>query len=401
MLIREILRKRADLAQLVIEDAIPSADARLISYLDAALAQVLYVNPDEARRYARRFLDSGNAGFQRAVGRAFSHPPMPEGTLASADAEIIQRVLSSSDPDVVFNGLGVLSTLAQKNWRIAIDLLRHANLSLDARLADRAFMMLHGLQQDILAALDEDDVRYLLSELKPLPELNGHWVETLLSYFSLHFPELTASFFLTRVEQATASEEAFSRFRPINYGPWVHVPLRFKESPRYSAVLQSVWEWITARNTSDWRFEHHASALFEGMFLPIDDVVLSFLTAKMTTAEPHALRWIASVLSHADSNFVFDQHRMVVSFLDLCDRAGESVRRKAVGALFRSAISGVHGGAVGEPWPRDIKFRNESQTLMARLPRLSAAYELYEILRAHADQSIVWARKDAEALDDA
>src|SRR5882724_4880848 len=401
VLIHEILRARIDLARLIVEDATNAPDSRLCVYLDAALLQVLHLDPEEGRRWARRFLDSGDVAFQRAVGRAYSRPLLQAGMLAAADAEIIKRVLSSSEPQVVQSGLGVLGTLAQNGWRVAFDLLRHANLKLDGRIADEAFMMFFGLHQDIFSALEEDDVRYLLAELKPLPELNGYWIETLLSHLSLYFPELTSEFFLARVDQATASGEALSRMRPINYGPWVHVPLRFKESPRYAAVLEAVWQWMTARDLGDWRFEHHASALFEGMFLPVDEAILAFLDTKITTADKRNLGWIASVLSHADSNFVFHHHNMVVTFLEACERAGEPVRRKAIAALYRSAISGVRGGRPGEPFPRDIECREASLALLSRLPRLSPAHELYDMLRAHSEDGIARARQEAEFFDDA
>ena len=401
-LIREILHKRIDLACLVVEEAGTGSDTRLNAYLDAALFQVLQSAPDEARRCARRLLDTGTVSFQCAVGRAFSNPPLlTDGTLVPADAEIIKRVLSSSDVQVVSSGLGVISALARNSWRVALDLLRHANLKLNAGLADEAFMMLQGSNPDIISTLDEDDVRYILGEINGLPELHGHWIETLLSQLSLHFPELTATFFLTRVEHAAASDEAFSRFRPINYGPWVQVPLRFKESPHYAEVLEAVWQWIKARDPEDWRWEHHASALFEGMFLPIDEAVLDFLSAKIAAAEPHGLRWIASILAHAEPNFVFDYHEMVVSFLDACERTGEPLRHRAMDALYESAISGVRGGRPGEPFPSALKCREASLALLARLPRLSPAYELYDLLRADAERRIARSRKEAEAIDDA
>ena len=221
------------------------------------------------------------------------------------------------------------------------------------------------------------------------------------SHLSFQFPELTAAFFLARVDQAMASDEAFSRFRPINYGPWVQVPLRFKQSPHYAAMLEAVWQWMMARDPHDWRTEHQASALFGGMFLPIDEAVLAFLAAKIATADPQCLRWIASILTHAEPNFVFEHHEMVMSFLDACEGAGEAVRLKAIEALYESASSGVRGGRPGEPFPRDLKFREASLALLARLPRLSPAYELYDMLRTDADHSIARSRKEAEAFGDA
>ncbi len=400
VLIHEVLLKRIDLAQLVVAMTAAGQQSRLSLYLDAALGRVLHLaNPDDARRYARQFLDSGTRAMQRAVARAFNHPPMSGGALHPADAEIIKRVLASDDADVVLSALGVLSTLAQKSWRIAIDLLRHANLKIGPQVADHAFMMLQGLNDDVLSVLDENDVRFLLRELTPMPELTGHWIETLLAHLSERFPQETVEFFLARVDQATASDEAFS-LRPINYGPWVHIRLRFKQSSRYRVVLESVWQWMVAHDPGEWRFEHHASALFEGMFLPLDETVLDFLATKMATADARGLRWIASVLSHADENFVFQHHKTVVNFLELCDRAGDAVRRRAIDALYRATTSGVRSGTPGEPFPRDLECRDQAVALLARLPRLSPAYELYDMLRGHSEHSIALARKDAEAYDD-
>jgi transcriptional regulator with XRE-family HTH domain len=401
VLIHEILRARADLARLIVEEAINTPGTRLSAYLGAALFEVVHHDSEEGRRWARRFLDSGQIPLQRAVGRAYSSPPLKDGMLAAPDAEIIKRVLSSSEPEIVRSGLGILGTLAQTSWRLACDLLRHANFKLDARLADEAFMMFYGRGEDSFSALDEDDVRYLLAELKSVPQLDGYWVETLLSHLSLHFPELTSEFFLSRVDMAMAASESLSQTRPINYGPWVRVRLRFKESARYTKVLEAVWQWMIAHDTADWRFEHHASALFEGMFLPVDEAVLTFLAGKMVTANERNLHWIASVLAHADSNFVFDHHQMVVTFLDACDRAGQPVRRKAIGSLYRSAISGVRSGRPGEPFPQDVQCREAAVALLGRLPRLSPAYELYEMIRAHSEQGIAFAQQEAESFDDA
>lgn len=402
ILIREILRKRIDLARLVTEEATLGCSSHLLAYLDAALFQLLQSTPDDARRWARRLLDSGSTTFQCAVGRAFSNPPVAaDGTLVPTDAEIIKRVLSSSEHQVVASGLGVIGALARTSWRVAIDLLRHANLKLNAGLADRAFMMLQGPQPNVFQTLDEDDVRYILGELKELPELNGYWIENLLSELSLQFPVLTATFFLSRVAHATTSAETSAGFRPINYGPWVQVRLRFKESSHYAAVLEAVWQWIIAQDPEDWRCEHHASALFEGMFLPIDEAVLAFLSDTIATANPRSLRWIASILGHAEPDFVFDHHQIVVNFLDACAGAGESVRRRGIEALIRSATSGVRSGRPGEPFPRDLECREASLALLARLPRLSPAYELYDMLRTHSEQGIAWARRQAEAFEDA
>jgi transcriptional regulator with XRE-family HTH domain len=399
-LVRQVLQTRPDFALDLVENASHSSGSRLAVWLGSALFFVLQDNRVVGRRWSRRLLDSGDARFQCAVGNAYDNPPLDNGLLAPEDSDVLIRVLSSSDPSVVHSGLGALGALARNNPRLAIDLLRHANLKLNPGLADSAFMYLHGNRDEVLRALEDDDVRFILSELKSLAELNGYWIETLLSYLSLHFAELTCVFFLDRADIAAASNESFSRIRPINYGPWVNVPLQFKQSVHYTAVLERVWSWMIAHDPTDWRFEHHAAAIFEGMFLPIDEAVIASVTAKLATASKQDLRWVAAVLSHTDANFVFDYQTFVMNFLDACGQAGQTARRKGIDALFRGAISGVRSGRPGEPFPRDLESLSRVEAILPRLPRLSPAYELYDLIRRHAEQSIEHQRQEAEFFDE-
>jgi hypothetical protein len=278
-------------------------------------------------------------------------------------------------------------------------MLRHINFGGDAKLADRVFGVFHDDEGSLFAAMTEGDVDYLLAQLKPLPELNGHWVETVLAHFSRHFPDRTCRFFMDRVEFA-AKDDNFSTVRPINYGPWVHVPLRFREADRFRVVLEMVWSWMTGRDAGNWRFEHNAAALFDAMFLPVDEVVLEFLSTKLATAGKQDLRWIASIVSHADPDFVFDRVDFVLAFLEACDRAGRPARRKGVDALFRSAISGIRSGRPGEPTQRDVVSTSRARAILPRLPRLSGAYELYQMILTEAERGVAQSRQDAEFFDD-
>lgn len=400
ILIHEILSKRVDLAAEVAELALQKSGGHLSKHLGAALFFVFRSDEESGRRWARRFLDTGDATFQVAVGQAYSRPRLNDGVIAPEDREILIRVLGSSNRSVVRSGLDAIGALASQSPKLALDLLRHTNLKLDPNLADDALMFLHVNQNEVIEALDEDDARFLLSELKSLGELDGYWVETLLSQLSLRFPELTCAFFLERADVAAANDENFLRYRPINYGPWIHVPLQFKQAPQYRAVLERVWEWLKVRDGSDWRTEHIAASVFEGMFLPVDDQIVAFLSAKLATATKEELTWIASVLSHANADFVFDHEPLVVSFLDACERTGQPIRRKGIDSLLRAAISGVRSGRPGQPFSRDLATVERVDALLPSLPRLSPAYELYDLIRERAERGIELQQQTAELPDD-
>jgi transcriptional regulator with XRE-family HTH domain len=401
VLLLEVLRRRPDLAADVVEAALQGRPGQLGAYLGAALFHVLDKNRDQGRRWARRLLDSGDTGFQAAIGQAFSNPRVENGTLLAEDSEILVRVLASPHVPVVRSGLRGLGVLAREHPRLAIDLLKHANLALDGQLADEAFMLFHFDRGQAFATLTEDDVDHMLSQLAPLSKLNGYWVQTILAHLSFHFPERTCTFFLRRVERAAASDDSFSPMRPSNYGPLTQVPLRFRETEQFGVLLDAVWRWMTARDAGDWRFEHHAGHLFEAMFFPLDAALIGFLASKVAVAGKQDLRWMANVFSNAPPNFVFDQQSFVITFLEACDQAGEPARRKGVDALFRSAISGIRSGTPGEPFPRDLEAHSLANAALARLSRLSPAYELYDLIRQHAERDIEFARREAEFFDDA
>ncbi len=107
---------------------------------------------------------------------------------------------------------------------------------------------------------------------------------------------------------------------------------------------------------------------------------------------------MAQLLRKAGPEFVFRQRAFVVRFLDRCKSVDRELTKSAINNLYGTARSGVWGGTVGEPFPRDIQHRDDSTTILASLPRFSAAYELYEMLRKAADHAI--AQRDPGSDDD-
>jgi hypothetical protein len=260
-------------------------------------------------------------------------------------------------------------------------------------------MVFNGEDSPVIRSLIAEDVEFLFSQLIHVRELNGHWVEELLASLSKRFALRTMKFLMDRVELAS-TDANFSDMRAVNYGPFTNVPLQFRQSDQVKIVMEMVWSWMTAHETSDWRFEHNAAALFECMFLPVDELVIEFLTNKLKEGRRQELWWIANVLSHADNNFIFEHAGFVITFLEHCDRAGRPARRRGVQQLYRSALSGVRTSYPGEPAPYDLDNRRRANELMARLPKQSGAYELYSIVLQDAERNIESARQDAEFFDD-
>jgi hypothetical protein len=57
-------------------------------------------------------------------------------------------------------------------------------------------------------------------------------------------------------------------------------------------------------------------------------------------------------------------------------------------------------GTPGEPMPRDIEMKEESEKILQSLPRFFPAFELYDALRKHAEEGIADSRREKEAFED-
>ena len=147
-------------------------------------------------------------------------------------------------------------------------------------------------------------------------------------------------------------------------------------------------------------FRRGASELFEVVAMPIDPTTEDFLRCKLATAGSRDLEWISSLLRQAPHDFVFTHEDFVFSFLEACDRVSRPVRRRAVGDLFASSISGVRRSNLGEPPDADILNSQRASEIMSRLSRGSSAFELYNEIHDHAQLNIARAKFDADSFED-
>jgi hypothetical protein len=147
-------------------------------------------------------------------------------------------------------------------------------------------------------------------------------------------------------------------------------------------------------------FSYRARELFESVFGPFDGETVKFLEEWIATSDDGDLRLIADILGEADHRFVFTHRSFVERYLDKAKQVSPDILKQATSSLFGSAIGGVRSGTPGEPMTRDINMKDESEKILRSLPRFSAAYELYDSLRKHAEEGIADSRRVKEAFED-
>jgi hypothetical protein len=392
-----LINSSLSFAEATVNNAIANPDLRSRQFADMALSKLLSDDHANALIIASRFLDTNTRDLHAAVGGGYSRLDFKRTQYSEKDLTILKIVLASNDAWVARSAVQAVRVVAKNDQRLAIDLLKHVEIGISSNVADDLLILFQRDEMIPFSMLTEEDINYFLTKLMPLPELNGYWIESFLSRSSKYHAKRTAKFFMERVEHAAKTQDW--RFRPCNHGPYCHVPLRFRESQEFGQLLRQVAQWIKS-STEDYLFQHRGAELFETMFRPFDSELIGFFQDWICMATPEDIRIISQILKEASCNVVFEHRPFVIRFLEKAQHYGKERLDDAMGALIGSAISGVRSGTVGEPFPQDIKLKEDAENSLKEIPRFSPAYRLYENLKKHAEQSIEWSLREREQFEE-
>ncbi len=401
ILYETLLRSSMPLARATIEDALVYPQSRTARFAANALLTIWLADAKEARKVVSLFLKSGEVDLTCSVGRAMAALNFQYTEYGKEEADAIKTLVMSDNTSVVGAGVDAIRAVSRYDADEAMALARVVNVSDSHRLADQLLCLFTFGAELPFGRLTETDVELFFDKLMSVPKLKGHWVETFLAITSKAFPDKTLDFFIKRVEKAVADKTW--KYMPANHGPYVHVPLRFKESPAYGSLLAKFIDWMANASYEQEQkvlFSSRSRELFEAAFGSFDEEVIQFIERWSETADVAAIKLIANILNEAPHTFVFTQMPLVVNLLTRAKRVGPEAFDAINSALFRSSIGGMRSGIAGEPFPRDREAMAECEKILATLSKFSPAYELYDWLLKNAEAEIKRALRDREEFED-
>lgn len=396
-----LLQSSIPLVRATIQDALSNPQSQTARFAADAVLTIWLHDPSEARKVVAAYLDSGQDELMVAVGRAIAALNFKRVEYGKEEAEALKALVTSEKESVVAAGIAAIRAVSRFDADEAMTLARHVNVAGSHRLADELLCLFSFGAELPFARLAEDDVELFFEKLMAVHELEGHWTETFLANASKSFPNKTLDFFINRVERAVAQKTW--QYRPTNHGPYVHVPLRFKDSPEYGPLLAKVVRWmasVTYEQEQKVLFDYRSRELFDAGFGSFDEEVIQFIQRWSETADAVAFGLIANILEEAPHTFVYTQTPFVVSLLTAARRIGPEAFKGLNSALLRSAIGGLRQGVAGQPFPRDVEAKADCEKILATLSKFSPAYELYDELLKNAEAEIKRALRDREEFED-
>lgn len=385
-----LVDKSPGFAEAIVSGALLAPNPKIYGFAGYALGKVFRDDRGAGREHIAAYIGSGREDLLAAVGNAYQNQKFEQGWVTSEDVRNISALLCCSSEWVILAGMRVLRFLAEWNHDQALALVRVASIP-TARVADELATLFEFGSRLQVSALSSEDVVSLLQRFEVFPELDAYWLDKFLADLSEKYPWECARFFMRRVEAADNGH-----MRPCNYGPWVHERLRFRKSPEAASLMREVAQWMRLKSDRKGMFSYYSRALFEAMFGPFDAGIVVFLEEWLAASTVEDLGIIASIVREADQDFVFSQSAFVSALLERARQEGPKVHRMVSSQLYCSAVSGMRQGTPGEPFPEDVILLRKAEEMLAKTPRFSAAYDLYEALVQHSNSAIRRAALDDE-----
>ncbi len=403
----------------LIERAISQPENGLSRWLPTALTVLFDKDRARALQFAQQLMDSGNAEFQQAVGRMYGWANIDAEGFSAADTKLLERLFASAEAQVVSAALWAIRSVCRADPVQALRLVKSVDFTDNEALADEVLALLSRDEVLPVSTLHEDDVQYFLDKLMPLQRLEKYWVSTFIQSAYRHHPVRVVEFLQRRVERhAQAEQQQDWRYDPLPgdryqrqirdeqtsqpQGGTRHRPAGFvPKSANVEAGLRAkLWAWLCSEAESGYRFQSSAAELFSLLFGPFDVHLTAVLMEWLRSADVKQLKCMERLVAQAHPEFVFEQPAFVEQLLQQARQQGPKILKDMRSTLYSASVYRSKQGRPGQPFPQDVKMRDQAIEALQRTPRFSPAYELYEMLRKNAEGEIKYSLDRAAREDD-
>ncbi len=398
VLYSRLIEKSEAFALATVIHALAEPNAPTTEYAGMALANIFGRDRKKGLEIATEFVQSNVNELLIALGRAYSEFYLFGGQYLEDDLVLLRKILVSKDEFVILNLIDALRRLAEHNQSVALELLKGVDLSISKKVVEDVMTLFQESKVIPYNRLGEKDIQCFLEKLKPLKTLDGHWTSSFIAQASKRYPFVAANFFMERVECATKIKDG--SYRACSHGLHGQAGLLFRESQEFGLLLRYVGNWMKLRAGESNDFRYYSSRLFLAMFSPFDIEVLRFLENWADGSTPAELMFLAQIFRQVPPDFVFEHRAFVLRFLERAKQYGNEMLENARSAFCKAANSGTRSGIRGEPFPQDIKMKQEAEKAKQNLSRFHPAYVLYDDLQKHAEANIQRSLKERETFED-
>lgn len=382
-----------NLATALLERASSGRASHFRGHVSASMTQLLDANPAAGRERLASYFETD----PELAARAITGLGSLSRALDPPDVALLRRGLEADDVPLARTALATLHWMRGLSDAQVKELLLAVPFDSHPALLDDVATLIMGRRRGLLAALSGDEIDRLLERLGAVPQLDGHWVEALLCGLVETDPAKLADFLVIRTEAALREEDQGIEFLGYRFNDG---KLALDKTPDGAILLEKIWDWMRTHDNDEGYKVYRIAEFVSKLFDVNSDLVVQFFDARLDTAVPVELKWMAKLLRHAHHSFPFKRAAFVESFLERAAAVSPDAHSLGIEMLVSAAVTGMKSGSLGEPMPRDLEARDRATEALLGLGALSPARRLYEAILEDAKRDIAQAIREGAAYDE-
>lgn len=383
-LLRALFDQRNTLADIVVDRLFDNTESPLGTLTSTVVDLIGTRRPELLPSTVRRLLNHPTATVQTDTALGLARRDRSICVLYNGELQLLESFARHPDSRVREATAGAANAIAPTNLPVANRLLTEIRFADSPRAASQVFMVISAPSSKLSwANLDNQQRASILSQLTTLPNIDDHWIMRFLRQRSSEPTDVALHILRTRIE-IDETRGRVRGYQPIPFH-W-HEPLAFRERPDFLTILRELLSWLAQRDTS----QHHGTGgdLFMAAVGAFDEPVLSALLENLRTGGEPEVRTLAYVLNSAPQDLVFQHISFVSEALASAARYGTTTLAVMERAFWCSAMTGSRHGTPGQPYPEDLRLRDECAQIANTLPLASPATRFYRSLSESAAQTI-------------
>ena len=224
-----------------------------------------------------------------------------------------------------------------------------------------------------------------MEELVACNQIDDYWIQDFVALLSRTDLQRTVGLLQRRVEHAEKHDE-LDDYRPVPYRWHDKWRLESQGAQDRRRILEELRTWA-AKDAPGWRRYYEAPRIFAAVADEFDDEALDVIGLGLK-APPAIAGNVANLLSAVPRDFSWSHVRWIVRTLEDAARRDTELYRAIGSALQSVLMSGARTGSPGEPFPEDVKQRDEARKVADDLPKGSPGERFYRSVQRFAEHAI-------------
>ncbi|MEU4321265.1 helix-turn-helix domain-containing protein [Nocardia fluminea] len=361
-LIEALLTRRPTLAKTLLERVLVVPASSLDVFVAGVVNLVGQIQPGGLMAITRRLLDSDISMVRTQAAIGLAGRDRRTEPLLDGELDLLHEFAVESDADVRGAVAEAAFSLAETHPNHASDLLVRVPFADSPRLAQT---ILDGLEiYGLLTwpSLSSQQQAVIWDGIRKLNDLDDYSIQHFLRLRSAEDPAAVLELLRQRIERSELTSTS-NRYKPVPHS-WSE-SLAVREHPSFIQQLRELLSWLKDRTSP--LPARQGSSLFAAAAVGFDEPVLALLQQTLQLGTDLDTQVVCLALQEAPDDLVFREVDFVIDALTALSARSAKQLGWIQDALGQSALTGTRHGVPGEPYPQDIRLRDECAGIAEQL----------------------------------